>query len=86
MRVCFWGAERYTFWNGMQLRFVPDTDGDVTSFGAKCDFSAVYDLMGLFEQCRSIHRDCSDWNISPNTLHCDSNKNAPAVIFPKAWQ
>lgn len=59
---------------------------DVTGLGAKCDFSAVYDLTGISEQCRSLHLDCSDWNISPNTLHSDSNKNVPGVILPKAWQ
>lgn len=59
---------------------------DVTGLGAKCDFSAVYDLTGMSEQCRSLHLDCSDWNISPNTLHSDSNKNVPGVILPKAWQ
>lgn len=40
----------------------------------------------MSEQCRSLHLDCSDWNISPNTLHSDSNKNVPGVILPKAWQ
>ena len=59
---------------------------DVTSFGAECDFSTVYDLTGMFEQCRSLHLDCSDWNICPNTLHSDFNKNVPGVILPKAWQ
>lgn len=86
LRVRFWGAERDTFWNGIQLRFVPDADVDVTSFGAKCDFSAAFDLTGMFEQCRSLHLDCSDWDVSPNTLHSDSNKNVPGVILPKAWQ
>lgn len=70
----------------MPLRFVPDADVDVTGLGAKCDFSAVYDLTGMSEQCRSFHLDCSDWNISPNTLHSDSNKNVLGVILPKAWQ
>ena len=70
----------------MPLRFVPDADVDVTGLGAKCDFSAVYDLTGMSERRRSLHLDCSDWNIGPNTLHSDSNKNVPSVILPKAWQ
>ena len=59
---------------------------DVTGLGVKCDFSAAYDLTGTFEQCRSLQLDCSDWDVSPNTLHGDSNKNALGVFLPKAWQ
>ena len=40
----------------------------------------------MFEQCRNLHLDFSDWNINPNTLHSAFNKNVPGVILPKAWQ
>lgn len=86
LRECFWGAGRHKFLNGIQLRFVPDADVDVTGLCAACDFGAAYDLTGMFERYRSLHLDCSDWNIGPNTLHSDFNKYAPAVILPKAWQ
>ena len=55
-------------------------------FGSKFDLSAAYDLTKMFEQCRNLHLDCSDWNVSPNTLHGDFSENAPRVILPKAWQ
>ena len=54
-------------------------------FGAKCDFSSVSDLTAMFEQCQSLHLDCSNWSVSSNPRHGDFNKNAPGVILPKAW-
>mgnify|MGYP004485220279 CR=1 FL=1 len=55
-------------------------------FGSKFDLSAAYDLTEMFDQCRSLHLDCSDWNVSPNTLHGDFNENAPGVTLPKDWR
>ena len=55
-------------------------------FGSKFDLSAAYDLTEMFEQCRSLHLDCSDWSVAPDAQHSDFNTNALGVIPPKAWR
>ena len=55
-------------------------------FGSGIDFSGTENMSLMFSNCRSLHLDCSDWNVSPNALHGDFSRNAPGVILPKAWR
>ena len=43
-----------------------------------------YDWM--FNGCRSLLLDCSDWNVSPSVSHTGFALGAPGVILPKVWQ
>lgn len=40
----------------------------------------------MFDACRNLTLDCSNWNVRQDSWHPDFNKNAPGVILPKAWQ
>ena len=40
----------------------------------------------MFDGCRSLSLDCSDWNVPPSVSHTDFASDAPGVILPKAWK
>ena len=40
----------------------------------------------MFDGCRSLSLDCSNWNVSPNVSRTDFAADAPGVILPKAWK
>ena len=40
----------------------------------------------MFDGCRSLSLDCSNWNVSSNVNHIDFARAAPGVILPKAWE
>ena len=71
---------------GAQAMFGYNFQLESIEFGSKFDLSAANNFTGMFDQCQSLHLDCSDWSVSPNALHGIFNRNAPSVILPKAWQ
>ena len=49
------------------------------------DFSKTDDVHSMFEGCRSLILDCSNWNVPASVRHDKFDANAPRVIAPKAW-
>ena len=49
------------------------------------DFSKTDDAHLMFENCRSLTLDCTNWNIPVNVRHDNFNAGAPGVIAPKVW-
>lgn len=49
------------------------------------DFSKTDDAHAMFENCRSLTLDCTNWNIPASVRHNNFNDGAPGVIAPKVW-
>ena len=49
------------------------------------DFSKTDDARAMFENCRSLTLDCTNWNIPASVRHNNFNAGAPGVIAPKVW-
>ena len=51
-----------------------------------CNFNSLVSCDWMFEGCRSLALDCTNWDVPNNATHDYFNLRAPDVVLPKAWQ
>lgn len=61
--------------NGLKSIYMPN-----------CNFNSLVGCDWMFESCRSLVLDCTNWNVPNKASHDYFNLRAPNVVLPKAWQ